>query len=284
MRFRPSEWLVFAFFGYASVLAVTLDLRPVVVWAALVSNALVVCGLLLLAWVEPLRRPPLLSALRDWYKLPLLLLAYREMGWFAPPSHDFRLEMSWIVWDRMLLREWGLKAAIEAFSPVLPMLLEVSYTLVYTIFPFSLAYLYLTRREARTESFLFQSLVGVLLSYALFPCFPSEPPRTVFPGEDFPSVASPFRAFNFGLLGQYGIHTSVFPSAHVSGAFSSALAMVRLVPERPWVGRGLVALACLITTATVYGRYHYAVDAAAGLAVAGVAAVSARLIGDANAA
>jgi membrane-associated phospholipid phosphatase len=38
--------------------------------------------------------------------------------------------------------------------------------------------------------------------------------------------------------------------------------------------------AVLISVATVYGRYHYIADAAAGLLVAGVAFLIARLFGD----
>jgi len=91
-------------------------------------------------------------------------------------------------------------------------------------------------------------------------------------------VMTVFRRFNLGLLGHYGIHTSVFPSAHVSGSMAAAFAMIRLLPERKWIGRGLLILATLIAIATVYGRYHYAADAAAGLAVALLAeAVSRRL-------
>ncbi|MCL5743594.1 MAG: phosphatase PAP2 family protein, partial [Acidobacteria bacterium] len=90
---------------------------------------------------------------------------------------------------------------------------------------------------------------------------------TVFPGQDFPAWTSVFRRFNWGMLGAYGIHTSVFPSAHVSGAFSAAFAMRLVLPEKRWVGRFLLVLATLIATATVYGRYHYLADVAAGLAL-----------------
>ena len=46
---------------------------------------------------------------------------------------------------------------------------------------------------------------------------------------------------------------------------------MRTLPERPWVGRALLVLAILIAVATVYGRYHYMVDALAGFAVSLVA-------------
>ena len=128
--------------------------------------------------------------------------------------------------------------------------------------------LYVYHRRERADSFLFTFILGVLLCYVQFPFWPSEPPRTVFPGTDLPSYNSVFRRFNWWMLSGQGIHTCVFPSAHVSGAFACAFAMIRDLPERPWVGRFLLVMAVLIATATVYGRYHYLADAAAGFAVA----------------
>jgi membrane-associated phospholipid phosphatase len=46
---------------------------------------------------------------------------------------------------------------------------------------------------------------------------------------------------------------------------------MRVLPERRWVGRFLLAIASLIAIATVYGRYHYLADALAGLLVALIA-------------
>ena len=93
----------------------------------------------------------------------------------------------------------------------------------------------------------------------------------MFPGEDAPAINTVFRRFNWWLLGGGGIHTSVFPSGHVSHAFAGAFGMLQVLPQRGWVGRALVGLAISIALATVYGRYHYAVDAVAGLGVALVA-------------
>lgn len=216
--------------------------------------------------------------MRDWFPLALLLLAYREMGWFAPAHHTARLEYAWISWDRVLLERWGLHAAIEAFGPVVPSVLEIAYALVYTLGPFSMAMLYVYGRRERAERFLFTFVLGVLLCYAQFPLWPSEPPRTVFPGQDFPSYLTVFRRFNWWMLGGYGIHTSVFPSAHVAGAFSAAFGMRLSLPEHPWVGRFLLVMAVLIATATVYGRYHYSADAVAGFTMSLAALALSRVV------
>jgi membrane-associated phospholipid phosphatase len=109
-----------------------------------------------------------------------------------------------------------------------------------------------------------------------FPFWPSEPPRLVFPGEDGQAIDTLLRQFNHWLLGGYGIHTSVFPSAHVSGAFAAAFALKRVLGEHPWLYRGVFVYATLVAVATVYGRYHFAVDAAAGVIVGTLAAALGR--------
>jgi membrane-associated phospholipid phosphatase len=262
---RATELLLIGYFAYTSVLALVLPLDVPVRIQMLVGNLTIFAAFALLYWLQ---RPwPRLLVVRDWLPLALTLTAYRQMGWFAPQSHTYELERAWIVWDRVLLRDWGLRAAIESLGSLLPAVLEISYLLVYAIGAFGLAMLYVYGARDRADRFLFLAVLGLLLSYAQFPFWPSEPPRTVFPGEDFPTVVTVFRRFNGYILGGYGIHTSVFPSAHVSGAFAAAWSMMRVLPERPWVGRVLLVLAILIAVATVYGRYHYAVDALAGFGV-----------------
>ena len=268
---RWSELVLSVYFAYAAALALLLPVSAEVRAVSVVLNLTVLAGYALLIYAHGLRGRKILAMMRDWLPLVLLLLAYREMGWFAPPTHSYSLERSWIVVDRLVLRTWHVHDAIEWLGPVVPSILEIAYSLVYATAPFGLAMLYVYGARKRSERYLLILVLGVLLAYAQFPFWPSEPPRTVFPGEDAPSLQTIFRRFNWFLLGGYGIHTSVFPSAHVSGAFASAFGVMRALPEKPWAGRTLLAMAVLIATATVYGRYHYVVDAVAGFAVSVVA-------------
>jgi membrane-associated phospholipid phosphatase len=270
-KLRRSEWVIVAYFVYVTVLARILSVREPIPTVILGLNLIILAGYLLLDYADSLRDRALLGVLRDWYPTVLLLLAYREMGWLAPAEHTYALEHTWVIWDKFVLNDLGAKAAIEWLGPVIPSFLEISYTLVYTM-PFAgLAVLYAYRRRALADRFLFPFTLAVLSAYALFPYFPSEPPRTVFPGEDFPVYLTVFRRFNWTMLGNYGIHTSVFPSAHVSASFSAAFALRRVLPEKAWAWKALLVLAFFIATATVYGRYHYLADAAAGLGLALVA-------------
>jgi membrane-associated phospholipid phosphatase len=275
---RRSEWALVAFFTYTSLLACLLPVSASFALAAIGANAGIVAGCFLLSWGETLRHHRLFNIARDWYPIPFILLAHREMGWFAPVRHNYRFEQVWVVWDKVLLNQLGLKALVEFAGPVLPSILEIAYLSFYAVPLSAVAVFYVYGARARVDRFLFQLLLGIFLAYLLFPFFPSEPPRTVFPGQDLPSRETVFRTFNLWILGDWGIHTGVFPSIHVTGAFSAAFGVMRLLSEPKWVGRFLLVLAVLIATATVYGRYHYAADALAGLATAGVALVAARAV------
>ena len=232
----------------------------------LAMNAAVGIGFLVL-----LTRVPREAEWRDWLPYPLSLLCYRESGWLAPAIQPHDLERKWIVWDRLVLDVWHGRVAIESLGPVMPAILETAYLLVYVIGPLAVGALYVFRRREQADRLWVAFLLGLMLSYVQFPFWPSEPPRTVFPGWDLPSFLTPLRRLNLFLVGNYGIHSSVFPSAHVSGAMAGALMLRRIMPDRRWVGNTLLAVAVLIAVATVYGRYHYLVDAVSGAAMGVVA-------------
>jgi membrane-associated phospholipid phosphatase len=211
------------------------------------------------------------SYTRDLAPIAYTLAAYREMDWFTPAVHAHRLERAWIVWDRRLLDDGHLRAAIESTGALLPGFLELCYGLVYAVALASLIAIFASRCRDRVNLFWLAYLVGTLGAYALFPYFPSEPPRTVFAGADMPRVTTAIREFNLFIVGGYGIHSSVFPSAHVSSALSAAWGLLAAIPKRRWIGWTMFAYGIVVAIATVYGRYHYAADGVAGIAVSLVA-------------
>ncbi|MCC7155174.1 MAG: phosphatase PAP2 family protein [Bryobacterales bacterium] len=267
MNFRTSEIILLAYFFYASILAVILPVPPAMKTRVLAAN-----GALLLTYILIQHRA--LTKWRDWLPYPLILLAYKEIGWLALPHTSTALEESWVRWDRLLLNDWGLRPAIESLGSLVPNLLELSYLLVYAAPAYAIALLLIKGYSDRIDTFYVVLLLGTLGAYALYPYFPSEPPRSVFPDQDMPTVMSVFRRLNLHLVNGYGIHTSVFPSGHVAASFSAAFGLWLAVPEQRKHAIGLAVLAALIAVATVYGRYHYAVDALAGFAVAAAALIA----------
>jgi membrane-associated phospholipid phosphatase len=242
--------------------------------------ALLSIGLVaVLAYGETHGNRTFFSMARDWIPLVLTLIAYREMDWFRPLAPDHHLEFRWIEWDRAILYG-GLKPAIESLGGLVPGYLEFCYLLVYAVGPFTVATMYFTHRRERVNQVLFVYLMGTLAAYALFPYFPSAPPRTLFAGSDLPAKTTALRQFNLWIVNGYGIHSSVFPSAHVSSAFSAAWALLRYLPQRKIFGWGMLIYAISVAVATVYGRYHYAVDTVAGFGVSVMAGAIAILAAD----
>jgi membrane-associated phospholipid phosphatase len=266
---RLSEWVLAVYFSWTTVLSIWLPVVPQIRARTLIVNIGV---LLLYVILLRFRRDPWTGYLRDWVPLALMILAYKQMGWFAPASHAYTLEHQWIVWDRFILDDLHGRAFIELLGPVMPAILEIAYSFVYAVPPLTMGVLYATGHKNRSDTLLTIYLLGLFLCYAQFPFWPSEPPRTVFAGQDLPNIHTVFRDFNLWLVGSYGIHTSVFPSAHVSGAFAAFCAVAHLIPQRSMLKLAYFVYATLVAIATVYGRYHYAVDAVAGFFI-GVAAL-----------
>lgn len=262
IRLRRSEILLCTFFLYVSTVALFRPVEQEIVLRTLSTNTAVVLGLFMLST----RRDGILAHVRDWLPVGLILLAYREMGWLALPHANQDFENYWIHFDRWLL-DHGFRAAVESLGPLLPNILELSYLLTYLMPPLTVAALYFCHKRERMDDALLILLAGTLAAYACYPWFPSDTPRRVFAGLDLP-LENAVRRFNLLILGGYGIRTSVFPSGHAAASFAAALAVTRVLPDQKWWGRGLMMLAVLIALATVYGRYHFAIDTIAGLALA----------------
>ena len=73
---------------------------------------------------------------------------------------------------------------------------------------------------------------------------------------------------NLWVLDRLSVQACVFPSAHAAAVTATALAVRAYLPR---LGILFCIAALSVAVATVYGRYHYAADALAGVLV-GVAA------------
>ena len=199
IRLRGSEWVLIAFFAYLAVIApffrdrTHLRCQPVVIFL------IVTFVLFTLAQAETRLSTPI-SMLRDWLPMGLTLIAFREMELFVPARYNTSLERTWEGWDELVLNHWGLKSAVDSLGSVIPAYLELCYVLVYAVGTFCVMVLWIETRRRKVDRFYVVLLVGTLLAYALFPYFPSRPPRIVFPGMDAPVAHSIFRRFNIFLL------------------------------------------------------------------------------------
>jgi membrane-associated phospholipid phosphatase len=264
---RKSEWICVAFFCYIVCLWPFFRDRPHLRFQPLWIALAVFMFLLLLARLETGKGAKIINHFRDWLPTALTLTAFQEMELFLPKRFPHHYEAIWIKQDFTLLQSWHLQKLIESLGAIIPFYLEFCYLLVYG-FPFyCIGILYSRGLRRFVDTFFVIYLAGTLGTYALFPFFPSHPPRLLYPNVALPHYASWVRSFNLFILSKATIHVGVFPSAHVSSAFSAAWAMFMIQPRRKILGWTLTLYAVSVSLATIYGRYHYAADVLAGIGV-----------------
>jgi membrane-associated phospholipid phosphatase len=264
--------MLVGYFAYVAVLSSVIHDRPNLRHQPLWVLAGIGVGLFVVAGLENYF-PRAISYFRDFLPLGLTLLGFEEMTLFTPARYDGHLERAWVRWDHLLLQNWHLGAGIERVGSVIPFYLEWCYLLVYGLGTYCIIMLHFNGRRKDVDRFFLILLTGTLVAYALFPFFPSQPPRLLFAGLDEPTTTSWVRRFNVWVLRKASHQCSVFPSAHVSSAFAAAWAMFLVMPERRRFGWGVLVYAVSVSIATIYGRYHYAADVLAGFGVSLIAAV-----------
>ncbi len=277
-KLRGSEWVLLGFFAYIVLVSHWFPSRPHLQNQPFLILLVTASLLLFLSALETQYQSVAVSCFRDFLPALLTLVAFREMELFLPVRFDGNLERSWIGWDRLLLSHWHLRALIESLGSLIPFYLELCYLLVYGLPIYCIALLYAKDSRRWVDRFLTVYLVGTLAAYAFFPYFPSQPPRIVFPGMDSPAFNTVLRRFNLAVLRAGTIHVGVFPSAHVSSAFSAAWGMFLVLPKRKLFGWTMLVYAVSVSIATIYGRYHYTADVLAGFAVSLLAAGVARIV------
>lgn len=261
-----AKWVTLAFFGYLALLAF---FRPVSV-----GQHATLCALPVLLWslwrFEEAVTRPWSRALREWTSLGMILVAYWLLEWFSAPPVAL-LQQTWVEWDRVLLDTLGFRRVIEIGGSTGPAALETVYFFLYAIPAASLGLVSAFGTRAQRERFLLVFLLGTLMAYAMLPLVPVVSPRIAFPDADLPNFAGTIRRINTWVLDHMDISTGVFPSGHVAVAFSSAFGLLSVLRERRWIWVSAFAAGLAVYAATIYGRYHYAVDGLASIVIAAFA-------------
>ncbi len=293
---RVAEKLAIGFFGYTTIAALVFPLELPQRLALVGLNLLACAVVVLLSRYGVKERSPFLAIVRDWLPCILILVAYRESGLFFRPDPANRLDQLFVRWDDALLKNPWVLGLLTALSPWLQRYLELAYLFCYPSVPLALGSLSLARRLAPGVSpasapagrdaterryrlainqFWTAALLAALSCYVLYPFFPLTPPRELFHDLPGPHVAPLLRGVNHWVLGRYAVGASLFPSAHVATVTAVALVIRAYLPR---AGIVFLIVAGSIALATVYGRYHYAADAVAGVLVGLAAFLTSRRI------
>ncbi|HET8645995.1 MAG TPA: phosphatase PAP2 family protein, partial [Vicinamibacteria bacterium] len=213
----------------------------------------------------------------DFYALILAVVIYTAIGVLnraAGVSHDLTVQ----AWEEALFRgqpslDW-IRAPDWAWLSWPMHLAYLSYYFILAGAPLGLL-LAGRRQEAAAAATLI--MCAFYVCYAIFAFFPVAGPRYAFTLARNAATANAAAQFTQTLLNSAGAWGTAFPSSHVAAAITAGLCAWR--GWRP-LGAVLLPAAVLMTLGTVYGQFHYAVDALAGVLVAaGVGILRSRIVG-----
>lgn len=254
---RSFEWATVGFFAYCIVAALAAPSLPIRRRAGIILGSIAIGSLAALApgapWSESL-------LLRDWIlpAVAYLIGAYYLSGRFyvAPMP---RLEARLVAVDtRLGAARWSTRLPLAVVE-----FLEVSYLAVYAMVGLGPLAAYAAGGPAEVERYWTIVLTADFVCFACMPWAQTRTPRAI-EGEP-PTSRSVVRRLNLMVLGGFSHERNTFPSGHAAEGLAVVLALARAAPG---VSAALVPFAIGIGAGSVAGRYHFAVDAVAGYAVA----------------
>src|SRR5689334_14171198 len=217
----------------------------------------------------------------DWYPMLLLGGLYAVVGvvnvdlGFQYDQVIQRLEQ-WVFGSQLSYR-W----IREMPSPILSWLLHTCYLAYYAILYASPLGLWVSGRRDAARRTIFAVMVTFYLCYVFFLFFPVAGPRYTFElAHNAATEVWPARVTQW-LLDRGDSWWVAFPSSHVASAVVACACALRY-----WRRLGLILapLTLGLVLSVVYGQFHYAVDALAGLLVAAAVLASQHIYGTAPAA
>jgi len=229
--------------------------------------------------VFEVKRPNVTSWLfRNWYPLPYVGYFYKEMAFLIPAvrQNDISQKLS----DRWLAQLdyhiWGANPCVWLERFQWPALVEWEQ-LLYTLFlPAVILIALLLWRKGRFVEFQYYAFligVGYLVSYIGYIFVPARGPRYWLNGLQHIPLQGLwlFRSMQDGLDKLESYHYDCFPSGHTELTLLACWSS-RVVSKR-WF-KIYLAYTPFLIFATVYLRYHYTVDLAAGATAAFVLAAT----------
>lgn len=265
MRLRPLDrWTL----GYLGVTSVFLAIR----WPLLSHPGLLLVahlGLLGVVLLAPRVRTggPVGAFLGEFYPLIVVTALYTELGLLnaaAGVGNDALVQS----WEQALFgcqpsREW-----IRAQPwPALSWPMHLGYLSYYFILASAPLGLWFSGRRAGAGRAILLMMVAFYLCYSAFLLFPVAGPRYLFPLAQNAATDVWPAVFAQRLLNQAASWGTAFPSSHVAVALVAA---VTAWWSWPALGGVLLPAAVLLSFGTVYGQFHYALDALAGALLAGL--------------
>lgn len=206
----------------------------------------------------------------DWLPLLLIPVLYTELATLNRAVHaGHYFDPLVIGWEQAVFgmqpsRDWA--AAQPALWLSEP--LHFAYLSYYFIIFVPPLLLFLQGRRDAFRFGVFAVMLSFFLHYLFFIFFPVQGPRYLFEPHGGPMAEGMLYRLTHAVLEAGSSQGAAFPSSHVGVSVTQTLVVLRLMPRlTPLIGLLTLGLAL----GAVYGGFHYAIDAVAGLALGAIA-------------
>lgn len=197
----------------------------------------------------------------EFYPVLLTIALYTEVGLYnlkGGISHDLLIaKWEFLIFSGQPSLQWSTAWP----NPILSSILHLSYFSYYMIvLGIPLALWFSGRRDSAVRTILLM-MITFYICYTWFRLFPVAGPRFLHSLPDNAAMRTPVALFVHKLVSGGSAWGTAFPSSHVAVAFVNAGTAFRC-----WRRLGMIAwiMAVLLAFSTVYGQFHYAIDAVAG--------------------
>jgi membrane-associated phospholipid phosphatase len=230
-------------------------------------------------------RPELLHGLRgafpriaevfaDWYPLLSIIFLYGELAILNVAVWNGRYFDTLIqYWEGMIFGgQPSRELAAQHPNLVISELLHASYLSYYFIIFAPPIILYLLGRRSEQRRAVFTVMLAFFAHYLFFIFFPVQGPRYLFAAPSGPLAQGSVYQLTHRVLEAGSSRGAAFPSSHVGVAVAQTVMTIKYLPRLAPV---TVILTLGLALGAVYGGFHYATDACAGLLLGLVCALAA---------
>ena len=267
MNFLPYDWVAIGYLVLTGVLILIFHKNVARWYFYLIARVLYIIGIVSLTFTDAFT-PLIFQFLRDWYPLSTIALFYFEMGKLTQMVFQRYFDETVILWEKRVFKGMpSLELSRRFPSVILSEILHLCYFSYYVIAVFLAAWLYFKGEMDPFRGTVFAETLTFNLSLLCYPFLPATGPRYLFEKIHGPLSKGFFFRLTHAIVSRGSSKGTAFPSSHVSLSVVVLLCALRYDSTAFLV---LLPVCIGLTISTVYGRFHYAVDALAGAVLAGI--------------
>jgi membrane-associated phospholipid phosphatase len=261
----PFEWLTFAYLAWLNAIVLICHRNIAHPLRHLAIQSAIATAIALIVTTSRASESRLLHFARHWYPLPLYIFFFEELQSLVHAIFPRWFDSGLIAFDHALFGVHPSVWLAQFANPALNDYMQFAYMTYFLYLVILPTILYLKRDFAAFWTVMLSTALAHYSVYVIAVIFPIESPFFSLASLNQTQLAGGYATHLIELIEHFGrVHGAAFPSAHVAGSMVAILASWRYRRWLFWLCLPLFVSMCI---ATVYGRYHYAADVLAGLAV-----------------